>query len=67
MATGPGALAAIPDELADALVVHGSPAQCRAHIQRYVDNGVTTPVLAVLPMAGVDPVAAVAALAPSAG
>lgn len=63
----PGALAAIPDELVDALVVHGSPAQCRAHIQRYVDNGVTTPVLAVLPMAGVDPVAAVAALAPSAG
>lgn len=63
----PGALAAIPDELVDALVVHGTPAQCRAHIQRYVDNGVTTPVLAVLPMAGVDPVAAVAALAPSAG
>lgn len=61
----PGALAAIPDELVDALVVHGSPAQCRAHIQRYVDNGVTTPVLAVLPMAGVDPVAAVAELAPS--
>jgi probable F420-dependent oxidoreductase len=45
------ALAAIPDEVVDALVVHGSPEQCRAHIQRYVDNGVTTPALAVLPLA----------------
>lgn len=61
-----GALDAIPDELVDALIVHGSPPQCRAHIQRYVDNGVTTPVLAVLPMAGVDPVAAVRELAPAA-
>jgi probable F420-dependent oxidoreductase len=45
------ALAAIPDEVVDDLVVHGSPEQCRAQIQRYVDNGVTTPVLAVLPLA----------------
>lgn len=43
------ALAAIPDEVVDALVVHGTPAECRAHIRRYVDNGVTVPVLAVLP------------------
>jgi probable F420-dependent oxidoreductase len=43
------ALAAIPDEVVDALVVHGSPQECRAHVQRYVDNGVTVPVLAVLP------------------
>ncbi len=43
------ALAAIPDDVVDALVVHGSPAACRAHVQRYVDNGVTIPVLAVLP------------------
>ena len=47
----PSALAAIPDHVVDALVVHGSPEQCRAHIQRYVDNGVTTPALAVLPLA----------------
>jgi probable F420-dependent oxidoreductase len=47
----PAALAAIPDEVVDALVVHGSPEQCRAHIQRYVDNGVSTPALAVLPLA----------------
>ena len=61
-----GAVEAIPDELVDALIVHGSPERCRAHIQRYVDNGVTTPVLAVLPMAGVDPVAAARQLAPAA-
>ena len=50
----PAALAAIPDEVVDDLIVHGSPAQCRAQIQRYVDNGVSTPVLAVLGLAGVD-------------
>ncbi len=61
----PAALAAIPDEVVDALVVHGSPAQCRAHVQRYVDNGVTTPVLAVLPLApDVDVRRALADLAP---
>jgi probable F420-dependent oxidoreductase len=60
----PAALAAIPDEVVDALIVHGSPEQCRAHIQRYVDNGVTTPVLAVLGMAGVDTEAAVRELTP---
>ncbi len=43
------ALEAIPDELVDALIIHGSAEQCRRHVQRYVDNGVTVPVLAVLP------------------
>ena len=47
----PSALAAIPDHVVDDLVVHGTPEQCRAHVQRYVDNGVTTPALAVLPLA----------------
>lgn len=42
------ALAAIPDEVVDDLVVHGSPAQCREKIQAYFDNGVTTSTLAVL-------------------
>lgn len=41
--------AAIPDEVVDELVVHGTPEQCRAHVQRYVDNGITTPVIALLP------------------
>ncbi|MCD9623567.1 LLM class F420-dependent oxidoreductase [Rhabdothermincola salaria] len=59
------ALAAIPDSVVDELVVHGSPEACRAHIQRYVDNGVTTPALAVLPLAAdIDLGRAVADLAP---
>lgn len=60
------ALEAIPDEVVDDLVVHGTPEQCREHIARYVENGVTTPVLAVLPLAGVDVAAAVRELAPTA-
>jgi probable F420-dependent oxidoreductase len=59
-----GALAAIPDEVVDALVVHGSPQECRAHVQRYVDNGVTIPVLALLP-GGDDLANVVENLAPS--
>jgi probable F420-dependent oxidoreductase len=59
------ALAAIPDEVVDALVVHGSPEECRAHVQRYVDNGVTIPVLALLP-GGDDLATVIENLAPSA-
>lgn len=59
-----GALDAIPDSVVDELIVHGSYEQCRAHIQRYIDNGVTTPALAVLGMAGVDTEAAVRELTP---
>ena len=44
------ALAAIPDEVVDELIVHGSPAECRDHIQRYFDNGVTTSSLAIMPL-----------------
>mgnify|MGYP000936654200 FL=1 len=61
------ALAAIPDEVVDDLVVHGSPAACRARIQEYFDNGVTTSSLMIM---GLDPALnhreAVRALAPSA-
>jgi probable F420-dependent oxidoreductase len=60
------ALEAIPESLVDELVVSGSPAQCRAHIQRYVDNGVTTPALAVLPAPGLDVRQALRDLAPGA-
>jgi alkanesulfonate monooxygenase SsuD/methylene tetrahydromethanopterin reductase-like flavin-dependent oxidoreductase (luciferase family) len=59
------ALAAIPDEVVDDLIVHGSPEQCRQTVQRYVENGVTVPVLAVLPI-GVDLRQAVRDLAPRA-
>ena len=62
------AVAAIPDEVVDELVVHGSAATCRARIQEYFDNGVTTSSLAILPL---DPTVefwdAVRALSPSAG
>ena len=44
------ALAEIPDEVVDDLIVHGSPAECRAKIQAYFDNGVTTSSLAILPL-----------------
>jgi probable F420-dependent oxidoreductase len=60
------ALAEIPDSLVDELVVHGSPAECRAKIQRYFDNGVTTSSLAVMPFPGIDHWEAVRALSPSA-
>jgi probable F420-dependent oxidoreductase len=42
------ALAAIPDEVVDEIVVHGSVAHCRRRIQDYFDNGVTTSSLAIL-------------------
>jgi probable F420-dependent oxidoreductase len=61
-----GALAAIPDEVVDQLVVHGSVAECRAHVQRYVDNGVTIPAPIIIPI-GIDLADAVAGLSPSAG
>jgi probable F420-dependent oxidoreductase len=42
------ALEAIPDELVDELIVHGRPEECREKIQRYVENGVHTPALALM-------------------
>jgi probable F420-dependent oxidoreductase len=59
-----GALTEIPDALVDQLIVHGSPEKCREHIQRHVDNGVTTPALAILPFPGVDQRQAIRDLAP---
>ena len=60
------ATAAIPDHVIDDLIVHGSPAQCREHIARYVENGVTTPAPAVI-MPGVDLRQVIRDLAPAAG
>ncbi len=48
-----GALAAIPDEVVDSLVLHGSPEECVEKIERYVENGVKTPVIALIPV-GID-------------
>ena len=58
-----GANAAIPDEVVDDLIVHGSPARCRERVSEYVAAGLDTPVLALLPTGG-DPVELVRALAP---
>ncbi len=62
-----GAVAAIPDDVVDALVVHGPAGACREQILRYVENGLTTPVIALVPTSGADPVAAARALGPSRG
>ncbi len=37
----------VPDYLIDGLFINGSPAACKEQIQRYVDNGLHTPVLAI--------------------
>ena len=31
------------------LIINGPPEACREHVERYVENGLHTPVLAVLP------------------
>lgn len=43
------AVEAVPEQVVDELVLHGSPEHCRAEVQRYVEAGVQTPVLALLP------------------
>lgn len=45
-----GALAAIPDQVVDDLIVHGSPAHCRDVLREYAANGITIPVVAPLPI-----------------
>lgn len=40
-----GALAAVPERVIDELGVFGTPDECRAHVERFVANGVTIPVL----------------------
>jgi probable F420-dependent oxidoreductase len=57
------ATAAIPDHVVDQVIVHGPPEACREHIQRYIDNGVTTTSLAIMPF-GLDPRQAMRDLAP---
>lgn len=49
-----GAAAAVPDEVVDALVVHGAPEACRDHVREYAKAGVRTPVLALLPTPDAD-------------
>jgi probable F420-dependent oxidoreductase len=45
------AVESIPDSVADDLVVHGAPEHCKERIQEYVEAGITTPIIALLPVA----------------
>ncbi|MBT95828.1 MAG: LLM class F420-dependent oxidoreductase [Acidimicrobiaceae bacterium] len=59
-----GSLDAMPDSVVDDLVVHGTPQECRDHIDRYIENGVTTAALMIMPFGGIDPYQAIEDLAP---
>jgi len=48
------ALATIPDEVVDDLIVHGTPESCRAQVQAYADAGITVPVMALLTTPDLD-------------
>ncbi|MFI6085765.1 LLM class flavin-dependent oxidoreductase [Streptomyces sp. NPDC051217] len=60
------ALTAIPDEVIDDLVVHGTPDYCRRRIYDYVRQGVTIPIILPLPV-GMGTHEAALRLAPKAG
>jgi probable F420-dependent oxidoreductase len=49
-----GAAAAVPDDVVDELVLHGSPESVRDQVQAYQDAGVGTPVIALLPTPDAD-------------
>ena len=63
-ATGPRRSRPSPTRSSTTSSSTAPPSSAGPTSQRYVDNGVTTPVLAVLPLAGVDVAAAVRELAP---
>ncbi|ACU38941.1 Luciferase-like monooxygenase [Actinosynnema mirum DSM 43827] len=58
--------ALVPDEVVDALVVHGSPERCRSEIAQYAANGVDTPIIGLLPT-GEDQLDLARRLAPGVG
>lgn len=58
------AAAAVPDEVVDALFVHGTPEQCAAGVAAYAEAGVDTPILKLLPLdPALDPLEAALAVA----
>ena len=61
-----GALDVIDDSVVDDLLVHGSPQECREHIDRYHANGVDTSAISIMPFGGIDPIAAARDLSPAA-
>ena len=60
-----GAMAAIDDETVDALVVHGPAEECRRRVQAYLDNGIDTAAIQILPGSDVSDADALEALAPA--
>ncbi|OLF12858.1 LLM class F420-dependent oxidoreductase [Actinophytocola xinjiangensis] len=58
-----GANAAIPDSVVDDLIVHGPVEYCRERVAAYLEAGLDTPVISVLPT-GADPLELVRSLAP---
>ena len=59
-----GALEEIPESVVDELIISGSVDECRSHLDRFFDNGVTTASLSIMPFPGVDFDAALEGLAP---
>lgn len=58
------AAASVPDEVVDALFVHGTPERCAAGIAAYAEAGVDTPILKLLPLdPAVDPLEGALAVA----
>ncbi|HEV3289327.1 MAG TPA: LLM class F420-dependent oxidoreductase [Streptosporangiaceae bacterium] len=60
-----GALAAIPDQLIDELLVHGHPGRCRERVAEYQAAGLDTPVIAIVPAPDVDEADALRHLSPA--
>jgi probable F420-dependent oxidoreductase len=60
-----GAVAAIPNELVDELVIHGPLEYCRERVAEYHATGLDTPVIAITPTPGLDLPAAISKLAPA--
>jgi probable F420-dependent oxidoreductase len=59
-----GAVAAIPDEVVDDLVIHGSLDECRERVAEYQATGLDTPVIALLPAPGAELIESLRRLAP---
>jgi probable F420-dependent oxidoreductase len=60
-----GAVAAIPDDLVDELVIHGPAEQCRERCAQYHAAGLNTFAIAILPTPSIDLPDAIAKLAPA--
>ncbi|MGH3304608.1 MAG: LLM class F420-dependent oxidoreductase [Streptosporangiaceae bacterium] len=60
-----GAVAAVPDDLVDELVIHGPAEHCRERVAEYHAAGLDTPAIAILPTPGIDLPEVIAKLAPA--